>query len=336
MRLLPDIGVLRHNLNSDEQIKSGFDDYFYPYSLEGTTIDDAKSYEKFKGKFPNIDDWRRNNIDELIRETSKFIKFTKPHVKFGVSPLAIWRNKSQDPLGSETASSQTSYDNLFCDTKKWLENGWIDYVVPQLYWARKSEYTSYNKLLHWWTSTCYKGHIYIGQALYRLEESENKRFSVTELLEQIKLNRAESCVHGNIFFRAKTFRNNPQSIQDSLQAGLYKHYALIPPMKWIDSIPPCAPIDFKIKKSETGLFLKWREAPQKNRDDKVSYYVVYRFKKDEFKNLNSANHIIAIVKQNMYFDANITKGESYEYCITAVDRLHNESEEYVTAGETVE
>ena len=331
--ILSIIGEVVHNYDIDA---IHFDDYFYPYSVEGATIDDGKSYEKHKDKFSNINDWRRNNIDELIKETSKFIKFTKAHVKFGVSPLAIWRNKSQDPLGSETASSQTSYDNLYCDTKKWLEKGWVDYVVPQLYWARKSEYTSYTKLLKWWTSTCYKGHIYIGQALYRLEEeNENKRFSVSELLEQIKLNRLESCVQGNIFFRAKTFRNNPQNIQDSLQTGLYKHFALIPPMKWIDSIPPCAPSDFKIKKTESGLFLKWREPQQKNKEDKVSYYVVYRFKKGENNNLNSANNIIAIVKQAMYFDTNIIKGESYQYYVTAVDRLHNESEEYVTGSETL-
>ncbi|MFZ9848112.1 MAG: glycoside hydrolase family 10 protein, partial [Flavobacteriales bacterium] len=225
------IGEVVHNYDVDA---IHFDDYFYPYSVEGENISDTKTYEKNKKEFTSIHDWRRNNINELIRETAKFIKFTKSHVKFGVSPLAIWRNIKQDPLGSQTASAQTSYDNLYCDTKKWIEKGWVDYVVPQLYWSIKSQYTGYNNLLQWWTSHPYKGHIYIGQALYRLEDTNVKhRFSVNEVLDQIKLNRKQEAVHGNIFFRAKTFRNNPQNIQDSLQKGLYKHFALIPPMKWI-------------------------------------------------------------------------------------------------------
>ncbi len=313
-----------------------FDDYFYPYTVEGEYINDLKAYEGHKAEFPSLSDWRRNNINELIRETAKVIKFTKPHVKFGVSPLAIWRNKKQDPQGSATDGAQTSYDNLFCDTKKWLQNGWVDYVVPQLYWSRKSPYASYTELLNWWTSHKeYNGHIYIGQALFRLEdENVNKRFTVNEVLAQIKLNRNEESVQGNIFFRTKTFRNNVQSIQDSLQNGVYKHFALIPPMKWIDSIPPCAPQDLKLKNTGNGFYLRWKEPEQKNEEDKVSYYVIYRFAKDEIINLQSAKNIISIGKQPVFFDQFVEKGLEYRYIVTAVDRLHNESEEFASVSDT--
>ena len=325
------IGEVVHNYDIDA---IHFDDYFYPYTLEGENIGDAKTYEKNKKGFLSINDWRRNNINELIRETAKFIKFTKSHVKFGVSPLAIWRNIKQDPLGSQTASAQTSYDNLYCDTKMWIDKGWVDYVVPQLYWSIKSEYTGYSKLLQWWTSHSYKGHIYIGQALYRLEDTNVKhRFSVNEVLDQIKLNRKQEAVHGNIFFRAKIFRNNPQNIQDSLQNGLYKHFALIPPMKWIDSIPPCSPIDLKLKNTGNGMFLRWKEPEAKNSEDKVAYYVVYRFKREEAIEMISANNIISIVRQPMFFDQDIKEGQKYKYIVTAVDRMHNESEEYAMSEE---
>ena len=304
-----------------------FDDYFYPYSIEGEFINDAAAYKKHSADFPSLHDWRRNNINELIKETSALIKFTKPYVKFGVSPLAFWRNKKQDPQGSETQSAQTSYDNLYCDTRKWLQNGWIDYVVPQLYWSRKSPYASYRNLLNWWTSHDYKGHIYIGQALFRLEDETKQGYRVSEVLEQIKLNRLESDVHGNIFFRAKTFRNNVQSIQDSLQSSLYKYPALIPPMKWIDSVPPCAPQHLKIKVSEEGALLKWKPAETKADDDGACYYVVYRFAKNDVVNIAAAKNIAAIVRQTVYFDSGKNKGD-FQYVVTAVDRLHNESVEY--------
>lgn len=304
-----------------------FDDYFYPYSIEGELINDGDTYKKHADDYPSIHDWRRNNVNELIKQTSALIKFTKPHVKFGVSPLAFWRNKKQDPQGSETQSAQTSYDNLYCDTRKWLKNEWIDYVVPQLYWSRKSSFASYKNLLNWWTSHDYRGHIYIGQALFRLEDESKQGYQVAEVLEQIKLNRLENSVKGNVFFRAQTFRNNAQSIQDSLQNTLYKYPALIPPMKWIDSVPPGPPQNLKIKISEEGALLKWKESEIKGDNDGAYYYVVYRFAKNEVMNLSSAKNILSIVKQTLFFD----KGKNLEECtyvVTAVDRMSNESTEY--------
>ncbi|MFM7022723.1 MAG: glycoside hydrolase family 10 protein [Flavobacteriales bacterium] len=304
-----------------------FDDYFYPYTIEGEYINDATLYKKFGSQYSSIHDWRRSNINELVKDVSSLVKFTKPYVKFGISPLAFWRNKNQDPQGSETQSAQTSYDNLYCDTRKWLQKGWVDYIVPQLYWSRKSPHASYKNLLNWWTSHDYKGHIYIGQALFRLEDDSKQGFRVNELMEQIKLNRMESDVQGNIFFRAKTFRNNAQNIQDSLQSSLYKYPALIPPMKWIDSIPPSAPKQLKIKVSEDGALLKWKEPDMKEENDGAYYYVIYRFAKNEAVNIFSAKNITAIVRHPMYFDPGKNKGD-FRYVVTAVDRLHNESAEY--------
>ena len=301
-----------------------FDDYFYPYSIEGEKIGDAESYQKHSEQFPSIHDWRRNNINELIRETAALIKFAKPYVKFGVSPLAFWRNSNQDAAGSQTESAQTSYDNLYCDTRKWLHKGWIDYVAPQLYWSRKSTFASYSNLLNWWTSHDYKGHIYIGQALFRLEDDAKLHFGVSEVLEQIKLNRLEESVNGNVFFRAKTFRNNVQNIQDSLQNSLYKYPSLIPAMKWIDSIPPLAPECLQLKSSNEGVLLQWKPAQSSDENNKAHYYVVYRFLQTEQPNLNSAKNIVALVKNSMFFDKSATENK-YKYVVTSVDRLHNES-----------
>ena len=122
-----------------------FDDYFYPYKVtdkdaEGKTyvvdFPDSVSWKKYgEPFFKNKDDWRRNNVDQLIKRLSKTITTLKPWVKFGISPFGVWRNASSDPVrGSDTQAGVQNYDDLYADILLWTEKGWIDYVTPQLYW----------------------------------------------------------------------------------------------------------------------------------------------------------------------------------------------------------
>jgi uncharacterized lipoprotein YddW (UPF0748 family) len=111
------------------------DDYFYPYRIAGKEFPDQKTFEKY-GRGLSKDSWRRSNCDSIIVDIHTTIKNTNPRVKFGISPFGVWRNKSQDPMGSDTKAGQTNYDDLYADILLWLSKGWIDYVTPQLYWER--------------------------------------------------------------------------------------------------------------------------------------------------------------------------------------------------------
>lgn len=305
-----------------------FDDYFYPYSIEGEVIPDDKEFKKYSRGCDNIHDWRRDNINLLIQEVSKTIKAEKAHVKFGVSPLAIWRNKKQDPLGSYTNSGQSSYDNLYCDTKLWIEESWVDYMAPQLYWSTTNKYANYNHLINWWTNHDYDRHLYVGHAIYKLDKSNRRSFGTDELVKQIDISRKKQKVHGSIYFRAKAFVSNHQNFQKTISESIYKYPSLIPPMTWIDSIAPASPFKLKVKVKEDVVNLKWKAPKYDSSSDSAAYFVVYRFEEGEEPNLNLANKIISIQKTTSLVDSTADSEKCYQYAVTAVDRLHNESEEY--------
>ncbi|MEU6392198.1 family 10 glycosylhydrolase [Streptomyces sp. NPDC046939] len=146
-----------------------FDDYFYPYPVAGQTFDDDAAYAKYGGKFPDRAAWRRDNIDRLVREMSGRIERTRPGTRFGISPFGVWRNRATDPEGSDTTAGVQTYDDLHADTRKWVREGWIDHVVPQVYWNLGFPAADYAKLVPWWAGTV-RGtgvDLYIGEALYK-------------------------------------------------------------------------------------------------------------------------------------------------------------------------
>ena len=137
------------------------DDYFYPYPAAGQVINDQAQYAKNKKGFNNIADWRRDNVNVFVKMLSKTIHDRKPWVKFGVSPFGIYRNKKSDPnLGSETNGTQ-NYDDLYADVLLWVNNGWIDYCVPQIYWEIGNKAADYKTLITWWNKHASNRPLYI-------------------------------------------------------------------------------------------------------------------------------------------------------------------------------
>ncbi len=184
-----------------------FDDYFYPYPVAGQVFDDTAAYERYGAGFPDRAAWRRDNIDRLVRETRERIKKRKRHVRFGVSPFAVWRNRATDPLGSDTRAGVQTYDDLYADTRRWVREGWIDYIVPQCYWHIGFPVADYAKLVPWWAQTV-RGtgvHLYIGEALYRAGDPAQPApwQDPAELSRHIALGRAHPEVLGNVYFSAK-------------------------------------------------------------------------------------------------------------------------------------
>lgn len=196
------------------------DDYFYPYKEKNQEYPDNETYKKYGGKFYSKEDWRRNNVNQLIEKLSKNMKKTKPNVKLGISPFGVWRNKSTDPIkGSDTRAGVQNYDDLYADILLWVDKGWIDYVVPQIYWHQGFNLADYDTLVNWWSSAVIgsKTDLYIGQAAYKVKDWKNS----SELINQIDYNRGFSEVKGSIFFSYKSLLDNPKNVTNMLKDGPY-------------------------------------------------------------------------------------------------------------------
>ena len=217
-----------------------FDDYFYPYRIQGMEFPDQASYSKYGGGMSK-DDWRRSNVDSVILMLSRVIKEEKPDCQFGISPFGVWRNKTNDSLGSDTHAGQTNYDDLYADILLWLKLGWIDYVAPQLYWEFGHRAAPFEILLNWWSQNCYGKHCYIGLGIFKA--GSNAAWRDRNLIpKQIRSIRNLPAVQGEIYFSSKSFETNPNGWADTLKNNYYSHPALIPPMPWIDSIKPSTPL----------------------------------------------------------------------------------------------
>ncbi|MFG2756357.1 glycoside hydrolase family 10 protein [Streptomyces wuyuanensis] len=184
-----------------------WDDYFYPYPVAGEVFDDDDAYRRYGGGFGNKAAWRRNNIDLLVRETAARIRRIDPGIRFGISPFGVWRNSSTDPLGSPTRAGVETYDDLHADTRKWVRQGWIDYVVPQLYWNIGFTVADYAKLVPWWADVT-RGtgvDLFIGEALYKAGDPAQPAAwqDPAELSRHLTLACRYPEVRGHCFFAAK-------------------------------------------------------------------------------------------------------------------------------------
>lgn len=304
-----------------------FDDYFYPYTKDGIPLPDRTTYKKYGQGFNHIDDWRRSNVDVFIKELSDSLRQVAPHVKFGISPVGIWRNKSKDARGSNSRVSHTSYDMLFADVRKWLERGWIDYVAPQLYWSTRHPSANYEALLPWWADNSFGRHCYIGHAMFKVKKEASRHWdNPSQMPLQLDMKkRHQSTIQGSIFYSENSFRGNPHRVEDALQNNYHRFPALIPSMPWKDNTPPLAPDNLLLHRDGNRVRLNW-EIPQRASDgDFPSYFVVYRFLASERIDLENPQKILHIGRTTTFTDTKTNRKESYTYAVTSVDRLHNES-----------
>ncbi|WP_372755315.1 glycoside hydrolase family 10 protein [Labilibaculum sp.] len=246
-----------------------FDDYFYPYKISGQPFPDSLSFAENGGVFfpDRIDDWRRDNVNQVIKQIHDTIKSIKPWLPFGISPFGVWRNKSVDKSGSRTEAGQTNYDDLYADILLWLQNDWIDYVAPQIYWHIGKKVANYRRLVKWWQKNRFGKDCYIGQGVYRLHSNSKVQAwqNSEQITRQIKLNRRKKGINGSMFFSSKNFLNNRLAINELLQSEVYKTPALIPVNKKFTGPIALAP---KLElKNDTLL---WKPV------DGANYYIVYK------------------------------------------------------------
>ncbi len=192
-----------------------FDDYFYPYGGSGEA--DKATYAKYNPKRLSLDDWRRDNVNTIIRNIKGTLNTLRQRsgrqVQFGISPFGIWANRSKEiPQGSATRGSQ-SYVTQYADVRLWVKNGWIDYVVPQLYWQFNHEVAAYAALADWWANVV-KGtnvKLYIG-----LYSSQTGNWPKDMILDQIRYNGKHPQIRGVCLFSYRSLAKPQNAAQEHM------------------------------------------------------------------------------------------------------------------------
>ncbi len=217
------------------------DDYFYPYPethrvrgrVREIPFPDDATYARYRrggGRFDR-DDWRRHNVDLLVKELYDGVHDVKPWVKFGVSPFGIWR-----PGHPASVRGLDQYAVLYADAKKWLNEGWVDYITPQLYWSADRPEQRYDQLLKWWADENLKGrHLWPGNYTGKVAFTSSSGWRTDEILEQIRLTRAQPGATGNVHFSMKVFEQDPDNLDARLVNEAYALPALVPASPWLST-----------------------------------------------------------------------------------------------------
>ena len=297
-----------------------FDDYFYPYPQKNEPVfNDIKTFYKYRQNDQNLKDWRRHNINEFVRELHDSIYNFNPALKLGVAPPGVWRNNGFDQRGSNTRGL-SAYDDLFADTRKWMAEGWLDYIVPQMYSEIGNKHADFTTLAKWWNENHFNRHIYAGIALYRLDP--NSKYSAWRTSDQIKsqLNviRQMPAFKGVVYFSAKSLLENPLQVSSLLKQNYYSLPAQTPQMWWkqtewvlsdsvvfsideqgnkqevntkVDYVSLASVTDFYTERKGKELFLFWNWTANYKCTNQIIYQI-YRFENKELI-IPDEEHIIA-------------------------------------------
>lgn len=301
------------------------DDYFYPYPSPGKTIRDDVSFAQYGTGYANREDWRRNNVNQLIKEMHETIRATKPWVKFGISPFGIYRNQKNDPNGSQTNGLQ-NYDDLYADILLWVNNGWVDYNIPQVYWEIGHPAADYQELVKWWATHADNRPLFIGQDVMRtVKNADLQNPNIHQQARKMQLQRSYPAIEGSCQWYAAAVVDNPGNYRTTLTRYYHRYPALQPLYPFIDKKAPGKVRKVKDIWMSDGYVLFWTAPKAKTEMDKAIEYVVYRFKKGEKRDIEDASKIVCITRDTFYKLPYEDGETTYYYVITALDRLQNES-----------
>ena len=326
------------------------DDYFYPYpvAVPGTAalvvtplpspddtpapvvelpFPDDSSWQAYLAKGGKLarDDWRRQNVNSLIEKIYQGIHREKNWVKFGISPFGLPK-PSLRPVG---IAGFSQYDKLFADAELWLQNGWLDYFTPQLYWPINQTAQAYGTLLDYWISQNKAGrHIWPGLYTSRITNTE-KSWQPEEILNQITLTRtrgrANELVRGHVHFSMAALTENRKNISEQLKVSAYDAAALVPRSPWLGQTLPALPrVTAELIKS-TRANIKLRLSPDAalTSASPVRYAIWQRYGNDWRFLVLPVSAQNGSAEMDFYIDS--PAGSLNMLAVTAVDRLGNES-----------
>ena len=299
------------------------DDYFYPYPNPGEDFPDRVSFAQYGRGYADKGDWRRDNVNVLIKEIHETVRECKPWVKFGVSPFGIYRNQKSDPNGSATNGLQ-NYDDLYADVLEWVRQGWVDYNIPQIYWQIGHPTADYETLIRWWSENAGARHLYIGQDVERtVKYNDLQNANEHQMRAKYDLQRSLPGVEGSCQWYAKAVVDNTGNYATMLKEEYHKYPALAPLMPWIDSKAPKKVRKTAIIATKDGPTLFWTAPKAKTSMDQAAWYAIYRFRKGEKQNLDDAAKLVYITRNTFYNLPDDALG--HVYVITALDHMQNES-----------
>lgn len=292
------------------------DDYFYPYPAAGAVIPDESLYRKNPGGHQTIGDWRRDNVNVFMKELHDTICAVKPWVKFGVSPFGIYRNKANDPNGSETRGLQ-NYDDLYADVLLWVNNGLVDYCVPQIYWQIGHPAADYKTLIQWWDRNAAARPLYIGEDVERtVKYKDEDNPEQNQMPAKYKLHDFAHNVQGTVLWYAKAAVDNVGNYGKMLRNVYWRTPALQPYMPFISKKQPGKPRKVKTVWTSDGPMLFWT-APKGNSKDWAAnayQYAVY------------CDGSLVAVTYDTFYKLPYKDGKSkHTYMVTSLNRIHNES-----------
>ena len=306
-----------------------FDDYFYPYPGGGKPFDDADAFARYGQGYASKADWRRANIDAFMKGLHERIRQTRPGVVLGVAPFAVWRNASTDPLGSPTRGGVETYDDLYADTRRWVREGWIDYIAPQIYWSRGHSLADYETLVRWWSAEVdaarAAGHrvgLVIGEATYKAGVDGDKAWSdPAELSRHLQFTASIPQVEGNIYFSAKDVRADRLGSTSRLVRDWYSKPALLPVM--------AAPTG-RAPKRPAAVTRDRRTITMTARNARTAAFAIYQVKGRSVQSCDLATsaNLVAIVPRtaNTLTWRSPKPAKNATFVVTAIDRSGRESD----------
>ncbi len=301
------------------------DDYFYPYPVSGMPIPDDQQFQQYSNGIADRGDWRRHNVNLFIKQFYETVHAVKPWVKVGISPFGIYRNKRSSEIGSQTNGLQ-NYDDLYADILLWVNNGWLDYCVPQVYWEIGNKAADYDTLVRWWAQYASARPLYIGEDIERTVKARHPQNPERHQQEAKQILRDQlPAIKGSVLWYAKAAVDNVGGYGTMLRQQYWRNPALQPTMPFLDKKAPKKPRSVRPVWTADGYILFWTAPKGTKWDDVATRYVVYRFAPDEAINTESTSHIVAITNQTFLKLPYADGRQNYTYIVTALDRLQNES-----------
>lgn len=338
-----------------------FDDYFYPYRLSETNYfgmnnEDEATFKTYGSGYTDIEEWRRDNITNLVSGIKSMLDtHNQEHqkaVQFGISPFGIWEHKAIDPRGSNTPlGSSKSYSNsIFADTYKWMKEGLIDYVTPQIYWSFDQAAAPYGELTRWWDNVAEgtNTQVYIGHANYKHVSNggwDASWLNPEEIPNQMKFNQQYANIKGSTLFSYNdilpsninsldpTLKERHQAKNDAidlLKSEYFNTPTLIPEKPWLSQQPIHAPLSLSQVSENSGTTLSWQDT----RENSTRYFVLYKGTGPKNEIIEDPNNIVKRIWKDQektifsYIDSQTARNESAEtkYVVTAIDAAGVESE----------